>query len=192
MRNTACPLFFFILAVAFGGCETPEGERSPGAGAQDVAFAELVDLVGERLELMYPAAQYKWNNGLQVEGAGRDEAALARAVEEGEGRGLPPFVTESFFLVQMEAGRLLQQVYFEDWEDDAAGSFDLAADYESELLPDLDRIELEMIEALAQVHAAPPSEDRARERIEAVRERLLNSDRFPEEIVEIAMSPFAL
>ncbi len=196
MEKSAASLLFMVLTLVLAGCETPDGDgfagRSGGGSDADAAYSELLDLVEERLDLMHGLARYKWSEGIPVDGTGRDDAALQRAVAEGETRGLSAFAVESFLLVQMEAGRLLQQVYFDRWSDVEPAESGVLVDYESGLEPALREIESAMVAHLARVHAAPPSEEHARERLARAREALLESGDRPEEIVDIALSPFQM
>ncbi len=194
MRKIAFSLFGLFLLIFLPGCETgPGGEPGSGRGgaAANAAFSDLVDLVEERLALMYPVAKYKWRNNMPAEDFEREEDLLDLVIEEGGRRGLSASLVESFFVVQLEAGLQLQEHYLAGWSAESPENFENVPDLEGELRPELERIARAMVAQLARVYTSPPSEENAEERLTAARENLVDSGRIPEKAVDIALSPFA-
>jgi chorismate mutase-like protein len=106
-------------------------------------------LIDERLQLSNDIAQYKWNHGLPVEDAEREAEILANLATQAGSMGLPSAWVEAFFRAQMAASRTVQQELFNGWEILKRGPFPDAPDLATVTRPKLDRINVEMMHALA-------------------------------------------
>lgn len=154
----ACAL---LLPAVLAGCAT----APPRADEPDVietrvtrindpaeaATVWLLSLMGERLTLMTPVAQAKWNTRAPVEDAPREAALVAGAVKEGQARGLPAALTERFFRAQIEAAKQVQRERFAAWEAAGQKPFPYPSDLQSDLRPKLDALTKDLLDALAAV-----------------------------------------
>lgn len=117
----------------------------------EAATVWLLSLMGERLALMTPVAQVKWNTAAPVEDAPREAALLAGAVKEGQARGLPAALTERFFRAQIEAAKQVQRDHFAAWQAAGQKPFPRPRNLQRDLRPKLDALTKDLLDALAAV-----------------------------------------
>jgi chorismate mutase len=106
-----------------------------------VQVAHLLELMRERLLLMHDVAHWKWKAGQPIADPQREEAFLARMIEEGKRRGLGGEFTQQFFRAQVEAAKLVQRDCFQRWQEQPP---DPRAD-----VPDLATVQRQRIDALS-------------------------------------------
>lgn len=150
-----------LLPAALAGCATaPPPPDDPGQiqtlvtrihDPAEAATVWLLSLMGERLALMTPVAQSKWNTRAPVEDAPREAALVAAAVQEGLARGLPAALTERFFRAQIEAAKHVQREHFAAWEAAGQKPFPRPRSLQRDLRPKLDALTKDLLDALAAV-----------------------------------------
>jgi chorismate mutase len=119
------------------------------AHAESNPLEALVQTSAHRLQLATKVALAKWDSGASVEDPVREKQVIDNAVREGQSRNLDPAQVEAFFRAQIEANKVIQYSLLSNWF--AAGSapphgpIDLAG----EIRPQLDEIQKELIEELA-------------------------------------------
>ena len=74
---------------------------------------ELVELSARRLVIAIALA--KWDNGMPVEDASREDHVIGGATKAGESRGLDPTSVSNFFRAQTEASKLVQYSLLAEW-----------------------------------------------------------------------------
>ncbi|MGE0606438.1 MAG: gamma subclass chorismate mutase AroQ [Pirellulales bacterium] len=150
-----------LLASCLGlaGCQpaaAPPAAPAPAAvvraATNDAAVAraeQLVELMQARLLLMHDVARWKWNAGRPIEDLPREAELLDRMAQlTGERWQIPDQETRPFFQAQMDAGKLVQQAYFAEWEaHDIRPQFDNVPDLATEIRPRLDQISKQMLAA---------------------------------------------
>lgn len=77
--------------------------------------ASFSDLVAQRLSYMKDVAAYKWQHKLPIENQTREAVVLESAVAQGLRFGLMATGSRSFFNVQIEAAKEIQQYWFDQW-----------------------------------------------------------------------------
>ena len=119
---------------------------------RDEPDARLADLIVERLSWMDEVAAIKRERQLPIVDAKREAELLAAMEKNGVAAGLPAKSVRSFFVGQMEAAKECQQSFLLHMsipKSHANGLPDLA----TEVRPALDKIGVQMIEALVQARA---------------------------------------
>src|SRR5215469_7154106 len=76
---------------------------------------ELVEFSARRLVIAEQVALAKWDNGMPVEDASREDHVIGRATKAGESRGLDPTSVSNFFRAQIEANKLVQYSLLAEW-----------------------------------------------------------------------------
>lgn len=130
-------LVFFIHAEAFA--ELPERSN---------AFAEIVKLSGERLEIAKKVADVKWDNGTPVEDKGREAVVLSMAAEKASVAGIPRNFALRFFSDQIEANKMVQSTLIGTWRHEHRPVSTSHVDLNADIRPTLDRLQTEMIAQL--------------------------------------------
>ena len=116
-----------------------------GGAQQD----DLVHLIELRLGLMKDVAAYKFINDIAIEDKEREAVVLARAIAEAEVAGLDGATMAPFFSAQIDAAKMIQQCWFERWQNGDAAEPDEAPDLQGELRPRLIDIGDALIQAIA-------------------------------------------
>lgn len=119
-----------------------------GAAAED-KLAALIGLVGERLAQMRAVAESKWNTGAPVEDVAREERLVADVAARAHAYGLAPGLAAAFFRAQIEAAKCVESALIAQWAAVHAGPFAAAADVQSVIRPQLDRLTPALLAALA-------------------------------------------
>ena len=76
---------------------------------------ELVELSARRLVIAEQVALAKWDNGMPVEDAPREDQVIGSAMKAAQSRGLDPTSVSNFFRAQIEANKLVQYSLLADW-----------------------------------------------------------------------------
>ena len=155
-------LGLWLAVAALAGCRQQLPPSPP-----DATLDRLLDRMNERLALMESMARFKYRNGLPAHDRDREEATLRAMEAKARERGLNAEEVRRFFAGQMEAARLLQERFFQQWREQNARPeadadiFDLRAR--------IDRLNDELLNAYIEVRKSRPPpgriEDHARERI---------------------------
>ena len=128
------------------------------AGAQEEDPAALTAAMAERLALMAPVAQTKWNAELPIEDLAREAVVLDKVVESAAAAGVDEALARDFFRAQITAAKLVQQRRFDLWRAGGQGRFAEARDLKSDLRPAIIGLTDRIIEALAPLPGVPPAE----------------------------------
>lgn len=143
-------------SIAVGGCKRVQPEHRPFTETE-----HLLDLINQRLAIMFDVARTKWNTKAPVEDLARERALLAGVAEEGRGFGLDPADTTRFFAAQIEASKIIQRSCFREWEAEQRGPFPDAPDLIRELRPKITAVGRDLLIALAAFRTSggiPPEE----------------------------------
>ncbi len=126
----------------------------PRSDAAHISFDHLRDLMLQRLSLMEDVAAYKWNKGLPIEDLQREQQVIAQLSERAAALGIEGSRAEIFFRVQIEAAKMLQRAYFEQWRKQGRGKFDQVPSLEQVTRPKLDQLTNELLQELARTWPA--------------------------------------
>lgn len=146
------------LAIVSAGCSPaitpPTHTPRPPTQAKTSEHSEtnlesLLRLIRQRLEIMPGVAQAKWNRKLPITDARRESALLDKMAAEGATLGLPEDVVRQFFQAQISAAKLVQEQLIQDWDARKQPSFAKALDLERDVRPQIDRLNQELLAALA-------------------------------------------
>lgn len=122
--------------------------------AADTTVPALLALMNERLAVQVQVAEYKWNAKAPIEDREREALLLSSVVALAAKQPLPPQKAEEFFRAQIEAGKAIQRILFQRWQDAGQGHFTDAPDLATTIRPALDRLTPALLSALA---AATPN-----------------------------------
>jgi chorismate mutase len=123
------------------------GAPRPRSAAEELR--PLTELSARRLALAEPIALAKWDTRSPVEDSLREALVIARAVADGETRGLNPSAVSNFFRAQIEANKLVQYSLLAQWRRDGRAPAHRSIDLTTTIRPLLDRIQLELVNELA-------------------------------------------
>src|SRR5215469_9380819 len=104
-RNKQKMVFLVMLSIY--------AATSAYAQVESEHLQELVELSARRLVIAIALA--KWDNGMPVEDASREDHVIGRATKAGESRGLDPTSVSNFFRAQIEANKLVQYSLLAEW-----------------------------------------------------------------------------
>lgn len=166
---------YLLFALLFlTGCTSLPHRDDPGA--------RLADLIVERLSWMDEVAAIKRERQLPIVDAKREAELLAAMEKKGVAAGLPAKSVRGFFIGQMDAAKECQQgfmVHMSIPKSHANGLPDLA----TEVRPALDKIGVQMIEALVQARAQKLDAEAA----QAIARNKLEQRHFSETVIRPAL-----
>jgi chorismate mutase len=121
----------------------------------------LVDISAERLAIAEDVALAKWDAGIPVEDARREEQVIRDAVKEGESKGLDRAFVSNFFTAQIEASKVVQYTLVSEWYRLGSAPAHRQIDLVKVIRPQLDKLQTRIISELAKtadlrVNAACP------------------------------------
>ena len=111
---------------------------------------ELVELSARRLVIAEQVALAKWDNGMPVEDASREDHVIGGATKAGESRGLDPTSVSNFFRAQIEANKLVQYSLLADWRREGRAPDHSPVDLPNTIRAKLDDVDKELIAELAE------------------------------------------
>jgi chorismate mutase len=134
-------LIVTLAALLFAGM--------PGAYGQNNSLQELVQISADRLQLARKVALAKWDSGAAVEDPAREQKVIDAAVKQGQEKGLDGAQVASFFQAQIEANKVIQYSLLSTWRGLGQAPAHGPVDLTKEIRPQLDRIQVQIIEALS-------------------------------------------
>ena len=120
------------------------------AQVESVHLQELVELSDQRLVIAEQVALAKWDNGMPVEDASREDHIISCATKAGLSRGLDPTSVSNFFRAQIEANKLVQYSLLADWHREGRASDHSSVDLPNTIRGKLDDVDKELIAELAE------------------------------------------
>lgn len=138
-------LVVLVLLLA-PGCARPVAHEEAG---RDVDH--LLVLMRQRLVIMHDVARGKWNSQAPISDPAREQAILTDIVARGRPHDLDPAFVRAFFTAQFEAAKRLQEDDFRRWQTERPPPFTDVPDLATELRPRIDRLNGELLTALAVV-----------------------------------------
>src|SRR5215831_1901069 len=109
---------------------------------------ELVEHSARRLVIAEQVALAKWDNGMPVEDASREDHVIGGATKAGESRGLDPTSVSNFFRAQIEANKLVQYSLLADWRREGRALDHTPVDLASAIRAELDEVDKALIAEL--------------------------------------------
>jgi len=120
------------------------------AQVESVHLQELVELSDQRLVIAEQVALAKWDKGMPVEDASREDHVIGSATKAGQSRGLDPASVSNFFRAQIEANELVQYSLFAEWYREGRAPDHTPVDLAGTTRPELDEVDEALIVELAQ------------------------------------------
>ena len=120
------------------------------AQVESVHLQELVELSARRLVIAEQVALAKWDNGMPVEDASREDHIISRATKAGQSRGLDPTSVSNFFRAQIEANKLVQYSLLADWRREGRAPDHTPVDLATTIRRELDEVDKALIAELAE------------------------------------------
>jgi chorismate mutase-like protein len=117
--------------------------------AQDNPGTRLAALIDERLAVVIEVARAKWNAQAAIEDPVRERESLLSLRERAMALGISAKTVDTFFGAQIEAAKILQRELFAQWRRQRRGQFANVADLSRDIRPEIDRINMQMLAALA-------------------------------------------
>ncbi|HYV73952.1 MAG TPA: gamma subclass chorismate mutase AroQ, partial [Candidatus Binatia bacterium] len=113
------------------------------AYAQDESkhLQELVELSARRLLIAEQVALAKWDNGMPVEDASRENQVIGSAMKAGQSKGLDATSVSNFFRAQIEASKLVQYSLLAEWRREGRAPDHAPVDLASTIRPELDEVD---------------------------------------------------
>ena len=118
---------------------------------QAATGAQLASLIDERLTLMFEVARAKWNTQAAIEDPVRERELLLSLRDRAAAQEVSVAAVEAFFGAQINAAKILQRELFAAWRRQRQGQFTPVADLTRDIRPEIDRINSQMLAALAQL-----------------------------------------
>jgi len=120
----------------------------------DAAIGRVMDLVGQRLELMPAVAAAKWRSGAPIADPPRERAVASRAGREALRIGLAAEPVAGLVVLQMRFGREAQQRLHQGWRERGFDVVPDSPDLARDLRPRIDALTGELLRA---IHLALPA-----------------------------------
>lgn len=147
-----------LIVLLLPACGPEAGSAPSAAPAAEGARANrelgaLVELMGQRLELMHDVARFKWVGGSPIEDPVREQALLEDVARRGRDLGLDEAATRAFFTAQIEAAKIVQRADFERWRGGLETAPATAPDLKGVLRPRIDALNRDLLAALAKIRS---------------------------------------
>jgi chorismate mutase len=127
---------------------TAEATGYPQSAADHLQ--RLVEASAQRLVIAEQVALAKWDSGTPVEDTSREAQVIARAVKEGELRGLDQASVSNFFRAQIEANKLVQYSLLAEWRRVGKVPNHTPVNLAGTIRPELDQVQTTLITELAE------------------------------------------
>ncbi|MEH2249382.1 gamma subclass chorismate mutase AroQ [Nostoc sp.] len=118
---------------------------------QQLPVDKLLKLIQQRLIIAHDVARWKWNHKRPIEDLKREQELLSKVRQQATTHSLEPDRVARFFKAQIEAGKLIQTVDFQNWQKQGIKSFPNVPDLNQTLRPSLDKLNTELVFALTEL-----------------------------------------
>ncbi|GAB4185275.1 MAG: hypothetical protein Tsb0015_02100 [Simkaniaceae bacterium] len=182
------------LAVASEDERQPAAQESLQADSGQELQQQLDQLLGllqKRLELMNDVAKWKWNNTYPIEDLSREKAMLETVAKQAEELGLNPDQAKEIFQAQFNAAKIVQINAFEKWVEADVDLVDNAPDLNTDLRPQIDNINKEIMQQLAVVLPKLEKQDIS----QALKEKaaaVIAGEQIDDSVRDTALEPFLM
>src|SRR5215469_17250929 len=142
-------VFLVMLSIyaATSACAQVEAEH----------LQKLVDLSAQGLFIAEQVALAKWDNGMPVEDASREDHVIGSATKTGQSRGLDPASVSNFFRAQIEANKLVRYSLLAEWRREGRAPDHTPVDLASTIRPELDEVDKALLSELEKIAAVRSS-----------------------------------
>lgn len=130
------------LGLCLAGCATPNTAVSP--------LTRLLDGIEQRLDIAEAVALHKWDTHQSVQAPQREREVLTRVRQSAADYGLDAARAEAFFADQIEANKLLQYHFLNDWHRQRQAPDTPRRDLTTQIRPQLDQLQNLLLLELAQ------------------------------------------
>ncbi|MEJ6485328.1 gamma subclass chorismate mutase AroQ [Nostoc punctiforme UO1] len=163
----------------------PQGITS---AEQQLRVDKLLKLIQQRLLIAHDVARWKWNHKRPIEDRKREQELLLKIRQQARIHSLEPDTVAAFFQAQIEAGKLIQAVDFQNWQKQGIKSFPHVPDLNQILRPSLDKLNTEFLFALTELTqflGCP----QIRELIQSRSQVIIQGDGIVKQVQSVAISP---
>jgi len=138
--------------------------------ANDPSLDVLLQQINDRLQLMQAVAAHKYVNGIAIENTEREASVLASAILSAQQNGLEPKSVETFFRLQIELAKTVQQSWFAYWRaENKQPVFEGGIpDLKTKTRPELISLGKQIIEQIPKALAALHDDQQLRQNLERV------------------------
>ncbi|MFF3565335.1 gamma subclass chorismate mutase AroQ [Streptomyces sp. NPDC002574] len=155
--TTLAPAVVAGLVLALVAPVSPASSWAARAPAPAWATT-LVRLYAERLATADTVAAAKWGTDRPIDDPARERRILAGAAERAGALGVSPALATRVLTDQIEAGKLVQRGLYRSWERHSAQRPRTRPDLARTVRPRLDRVDAELLSALAAAGRGPAGE----------------------------------
>ena len=131
-------MVFFVMLSIYAA-------TSAYAQVESEHLQELVELSARRLVIAKQVALAKWDNGMPVEDASREDDLIGNATKAGQSRGLDPTSVSNFFRAQIEANKLVQYSLLAEWRREGRAPDHTPVNLASTIRAELDEVDKALI-----------------------------------------------
>ncbi|MEH2239037.1 gamma subclass chorismate mutase AroQ [Nostoc sp.] len=165
--------------------ENPQGIT---IAEQQLPVDKLLKLIQQRLLIAHDVARWKWNHKRPIEDRKREQELLLKVRQQATTYSLESDRVAAFFQAQIEAGKLIQTVDFQNWQKQGIKSFPHVPDLNQTLRPSLDKLNTEFLFALTEltpVLGCP----QIRELIQSRSQVIIQGNGIVKQVQSLAISP---
>ncbi|MEH2462485.1 MAG: gamma subclass chorismate mutase AroQ [Nostoc sp.] len=155
---------------------------------QQLRIDKLLKLIQQRLLIAHDVARWKWNHKRPIEDLKREQELLLKVRQQAKIYSLEPDTVAAFFKAQIEAGKLIQTVDFQNWQKQGIKSFPNAPDLNQTLRPSLDKLNTELVFALTEVTSVLGC-PQIRKLIQSRSQVIIQGDGIDQQLQSLAISP---
>ncbi|MDD1014027.1 chorismate mutase [Pseudomonas rubra] len=148
MRTPLLSLLLTSTLLLHGCATTP---------APPTALSRLLDSVSQRLDIAEAVALHKWDSGQPVAAPEREQQVIANAQTQAMRFGVDGQRATHFFADQIEANKLLQYSALSQWHATGSAPSTQRLDLNTQLRPQLDRLQRTLLSQLAEFDRNRPA-----------------------------------
>ncbi|HSW85950.1 MAG TPA: hypothetical protein VLG49_00460 [Rhabdochlamydiaceae bacterium] len=137
----------FYLAIMEISVAMPALHAEPAAPAVQMVDHEFIEKIDgvlnamqELFSTMHNVAKWKWNQKSSIGNMEKEKILLEKLSQKGIPAGLSSEMVKDVFQAQLEAMKMIQINYFENWKRDGIDQFADILDYKTELKPQIEKI----------------------------------------------------
>jgi chorismate mutase len=144
MKISSCVMLLTHFGISASTVAVPSQPAITTAQTIDNEIIEKIDGVlnamQELFSTMHSVAKWKWNHKSSIEDVEKEKAVLEKLSQKGVNFGIPSEMVREVFQAQIDAMKMIQINYFENWKREGIDQFADILDYKTELKPQIERI----------------------------------------------------
>ncbi|MEH2054821.1 MAG: gamma subclass chorismate mutase AroQ [Nostoc sp.] len=176
------------FAVQNSGSVKSANPQAIAIADKQLVVDKLLKLIQQRLLIAHDVARWKWNHKRPIEDLKREQELLLRVRQQAKIHSLEPDTVAAFFEAQIEAGKLIQKVDFQNWQKQGIKSFPNVPDLNQTLRPSLDKLNTEFVFSLTKltpILGCPQIQKSIQSRFQVI----IQGDGIDQQVQRLAISP---